>query len=147
MSNNTNNGTGLPPPTVQGRTGSPAQAAYNDRQQQQLSQAHAIRALAGGSMKKKGGAITVSTVQPMYKEVGGPGQTTTGISTNNAKVANQNQQDAIYDNQLQQGGKRCKRGGNPDWLWGCYSGGRKRKTRTNKRKTRRYRKKTRRNKK
>jgi hypothetical protein len=145
MSNNTNS-SALPPPTTQGRFGSPSEDAL--RTMNQKNGLDALRANSvGGSKKKKGGAVTVSTVQPMYKEVGGPGQTTTGISTNNAKVANQNQQDAIYDNQLQQGGKRCKKGGNPDWLWGCYSGGKKRKTRTNKRKTRRYRKKTRRNKK
>ena len=142
------NSTGLPPPTMQGRTGSPAQAAYNDRQQQQLSQAHAIRALAGGSMKKKGGAITGPVLQTSYKTTGSPEQSPTGIATSNARVASQGQANSQYDNDLSKGGgKRCKRGGNPDWLWGCYSGGKRRKTRTNKRKTRRYRKKTRRNKK
>ena len=145
MANNTTNGTGLPPPTMQGRTGSPAQAAYNDRQQQQLSQAHAIRALAGGSMKKKGGAITVSTVQPMYKDVSGPGGTVTDTQVNTARSSADSTAQAKYDKLG--GGKRGKKGGNPNWLWGCYSGGKKRKTRTNKRKTRRYRKKTRRNKK
>ena len=33
------NSTGLPPPTMQGRTGSPAQAAYNNRHQQNTSDA------------------------------------------------------------------------------------------------------------
>jgi hypothetical protein len=146
MSNSTTNSTGLPPPTKQGHIGSPAQAAYNDRQQQNISQA-ALANSVGGGKKKKGGAITVPVLQTSYKTTGSPAQSPTGIAANNGRVASQGNENAKYDNQLQQGGKRCKRGGNPDWLWGCYSGGKKRKTLTNKRKTRRYRKKTRRNKK
>ena len=145
MSNNTNS-TGLPPPTILGHIGSPAQAAYNDRQQQNISQANANAAI-GGSKKKKGGAITVPVLQTSYKTTGSPEQSPTGIAASNGRVASQGGENAKYDNQLQQGGKRRKRGGNPDWIWGCYSGGKTRKTRTNKRKTRRYRKKTRRNKK
>ena len=53
MANNTTNGTGLPPPTMQGRTGSPAQAAYNDRHQQNTQQAELIKRTSGGSKKKK----------------------------------------------------------------------------------------------
>jgi hypothetical protein len=146
MSNNTN-ATGLPPPTKQGHIGSPAQAAYNDRQQQNISQTALINSVGGGSKKKRGGAITVPVLQTSYKTTGSPEQSPTGIAASNGRVASLGGENAKYDNQLQQGGKRCKRGGNPDWLWGCYSGGKKRKTRTNKRKTRRYRKKTRRNKK
>jgi len=146
MANNTTNGTGLPPPTMQGRTGSPAQAAYNDRHQQKTQQAELIKKTSGGSKKKKGGAITVPTVQPMYKEVSGPGGTVTDTQVNTASSSANSTAQAKYDSQLG-GGKRGKKGGNPNWLWGCYSGGKKRKTRTNKRNTRRYRKKTRRNKK
>ena len=144
MVNNTTS-TGLPPPTIQGRTGSPAQAAFNDRHQQNISQANA-NAAVGGNKKKKGGAITVPVLQTPYKTTGSPEQSPTGIAANNGRVAADSGEQAKYDNKLG-GGKRCKRGGNPDWLWGCYSGGKRRKTRTNKRKTRRYRKKTRRNKK
>jgi hypothetical protein len=136
------NSTGLPPPTIQARNGgTPAEAAYNDRQQQNTSQHALIVAVS------KGGAVTIPVLQTSYKTTGSSEQSPTGIAVNNGRVASQGNEYAKYDNQLQQGGKRCKRGGNPDWLWGCYSGGRKRKTRTNKRKTRRYRKKTRRNKK
>ena len=144
MSTNGND-TGLPPPTIQGRLGSPQQAAYNDRQQQQLSQANANRALAGGYMRKKGGAITVPQVQTMYTS---PGVSPNDINKSTHATSAQGQTNAEFDKQLG-GSKRGKRGGNPDWIWGCYSGGKKRKTRTrtNKRKTRRYRKKTRRNKK
>lgn len=38
--------------------------------------------------------------------------------------------------------RRHKKGGNPDWIWGCFSGGKKRTnyrlTRKNKRKSRRH---------
>ena len=146
MSNNTNT-TGLPPPTKQGHVGTPAQAAYNDSLQRNASNAALANSVGGGSKKKRGGAITVPVLQTSYKTTGSPEQSPTGIAASNGKVASQGNENAKYDNQLQQGGKRCKRGGNPDWIWGCYSGGKRRKTRTNKRKTRRYRKKTRRNKK
>jgi hypothetical protein len=146
MSNNTN-ATGLPPPTMQGRTGSPAQAALDSMNQRNASNA-ALANSVGGSMKKRGGAITVPILQTPYQTTGSPEQSPTGIATQNAIVASQGNENSKYDNQaLQKGGKRCKRGGNPELLWGCYSGGKKRKTRTNKRKTSRYRKKTRRNKK
>jgi hypothetical protein len=140
MVNNTaTNATGLPPLTIQARQGNtPGESAFNIQQQRQLSQASANGAI-GGSKKKKGGAQTVVQV---------PGDTS-GANAVLTKVAGtnaQSQTDAIYDSQLG-GGKRGKKGGNPDWLWGCYSGGKKKKSRTNKRKTRRYRKKTRRNKK
>lgn len=148
MSNNTTNGTGLPPPTKQGHVGTPAEAAYNYRSQQNTSQAELIKRTSGGSMKKKGGAITVPVLQTPYRTTGSPEQSPTGIAASNGRVSADSGARAEYDNQLNKGGgKRCKKGGNPDWLWGCYSGGKKRKTRTNKRKTRRYRKKTRRNKK
>jgi hypothetical protein len=141
MVNNTTNATGLPPLTIQARNGgTPGEANFNTLQQRNLSQANANGAI-GGSKKKKGGALTVVQV---------PGDTSgaNGVLTKVAGTSAQNQQDAIYDNlATQKGGKRGKKGGNPDWLWGCYSGGKKRKSRTNKRKTRRHRKKTRRNKK
>lgn len=143
MSNNTNS-TGLAPPTIQGRTGSPQEAAYNNMTQKNLSQANANAATAGGSKKKKGGAITVPQV---------PGDTSgaNAVSTKLYGTSAQGQENAKYDNlSAQQGGsrKRSKRGGNTDWLWGCYSGGKKKKSQTNKRKTRGAKKrKTHRNKK
>lgn len=141
---NNNTGTGLPPPTMQGRTGSPAQAALDSMNQRNASNA-ALANSVGGSMKKKGGAITVPVLQTPYKTTGSQEQSPTGIATANARVSADSTAQAKYDKLG--GGKRGKKGGNPNWLWGCYSGGKKRKTRTNKRKTRRYRKKTRRNKK
>jgi hypothetical protein len=66
----------------------------------------------------------------------------------NAQYGAQGAANAEFDKNALKGGSRRKRkGGNPDWIWGCYSGGKKRKTRTNKRKIKKHRKKTRRNKK
>lgn len=142
VNNTTTNATGLPPLTIQARNGgTPGEATFNTIQQRNLSQASANKAMAsGGSKKKKGGALTVVQV---------PGDTSgaNAVLTKLAGTSAQNQQDAIYDKQAMKGGSRKRRGGNSDWLWGCYSGGKKKKSRTNKRKTRRYRKKTRRNKK
>jgi hypothetical protein len=139
---------GLTQPTIQGRNGSPFENSYNNMNQRNASNASLAAAVSGGSMKKKGGAVTVPVVRPMYKDVGGPGQTTNDIASNTAGVSVQGAEWAKNDNlATQKGGSRKRRGGNSDWLWGCYSGGKKKKTRTNKRKTRRYRKKTRRNKK
>jgi len=142
MVNNTStNATGLPPLTIQARQGNtPGEAAFNIQHQKNVSQASANGSV-GGSKKKKGGAQTVAQV---------PGDTSgaNGVLTKVAGTNAQSQANAKYDNlATQKGGKRGKKGGNPDWLWGCSSGGKKRKSRTNKRKTRRYRKKTRRNKK
>jgi hypothetical protein len=143
MSNNTN-ATGLPPPTIQGRLGSPYEAALESMNQRNASNAALASAVSGGSMRKKGGAITVPQVQTMYTS---PGVSPNDINKSTHATSAQSKSDAEFDKLAMQGGKRRKRGGNPDWLWGCYSGGKKRKTRTNKRKTRKYRKKTRRNKK
>ena len=58
----------------------------------------------------------------MYKEVSGPGGTVTDTQVNTASSSANSTAQAKYDSQLG-GGKRGKKGGNPNWLWGCYSGG------------------------
>ena len=137
----------IAPLMVNGQVGPHGTSALQGINQRNINQSNA-NAAVGGSKKKKGGSTQISPLQTSYKTVGSPEQSPTGIATSNARVASQGQANSQYDNDLSKGGgKRCKRGGNPDWLWGCYSGGKRRKTRTNKRKTRRYRKKTRRNKK
>jgi len=136
------------PMMVKGHIGSPGQAAYNSNLQKSASQTDLINSVSKGGMKKRGGGITISPVQTMYKPTGGEGQTVGDINVNNKIASNQGAVNSANDHlATQKGGKRVKRGGNPDWLWGCYSGGKRRKTRTNKRKTKRYRKKTRSNKK
>ena len=145
MSTTTNNNVpGLLLPTVQaplaGTPGASAMAARNNQTQQQAALANAV----GGFKRKmrkmrKGGAITVPQM---------PGDTSgaNAVATQNASNSVQAAANAKYDAAaLKQGGTRRKKGGNPNWSWGCYSGGRK-KRHTSKRRTIKKRK-TRRNKK
>jgi hypothetical protein len=146
MSNNSSV-PGITYPTVQSTgAGSPRDAAIANNAAMNAKQAEANKMTAGS--KKKGGAVTVGVPQVSYTPTGGPGQDPTSITKLNAQYGSQSSANAEFDKNALKGGSRRKRkGGNPDWIWGCYSGGKKRKTRTNKRKTRKYRKKTRRNKK
>ena len=134
-------------PTVQSTSaGNPRDAVIAHRNAINVQQNNANRMTAGS--KKKGGAVTVGVPQVSYTPTGGPGQDPTSITKMNAQYGSQSSANAEFDKNALTGGSRRKRnGGNPDWIWGCFSGGKKRKTRTNKRKTRKHRKKTRRNKK
>ena len=133
-------------PTVQSTSaGNPRDAVIAHRNAINVQQNNANRMTAGS--KKKGGAITVGVPQILYTPTGGLGQDPTTIIQMNAEYGAQGSANAQFDKNALKGGSRCKKkGGNPDWNWGCYSGGKKRKTRTNKKKTKKHRKKTRRNK-
>jgi hypothetical protein len=98
---------------------------------------------------KKGGAstITVPTFQVLYPETGAGTQTVNGNVTGTTQLGAASSTSSVYDScigqgasctaSLQKAGKRRKtRGG---VKWGCYSGGKKRKTK-NKRKRRKSRK-------
>lgn len=98
---------------------------------------------------RRGGAsnnnlVAVPQFQMQYSPVGGPGTNPNDQVAIGAKNGMQASADSVYDNQAKLGGKRrCRKGGNPDWLWGCYSGGRskrrlKRKSKKNHKKTTRY---------
>ena len=98
--------------------------------------------------KKRGGAVIVPQFTVFYPTTGGPGQDPNSLITGNSQTSTQAAANSQFDqNALKGGSRRRRKGGNPNWNWGCYSGGKKRKTRTNKRKTKRHRKKTRRYKK
>jgi hypothetical protein len=141
MSTTNNNVPGLLLPTTQaplaGSPGASAMAARNNQSQQQAALANAV----GGRRKmRRGGAITVPQM---------PGDTSgaNAVATQNAQNSVQAAANAKYDAAaMKQGGTRRKKGGNPNWLWGCYSGGRKKSNRKSKRITIK-RRKTRRNKK
>jgi hypothetical protein len=77
---------------------------------------------------KMGGAITVPQM---------PGDTSgaNAVIAQNARHSTQGAANAQYDTAaMKKGGTRRKKGGNPNWLWGCSSGGRS-KRRTSKRRT------------
>jgi len=135
-------------PTEQARTsGTPGSSAYQDQKTMYKQQADLANAVGG---KKRGGGYNAPQMNMGYKPTGGPGQTPNSLIAKGTVTNVQGQTNAIGDNQATvMGGSKKKRGGNPNWIWGCYSGGKKIKTRTKRtkrRKTRRH-KKTRRSKK
>jgi hypothetical protein len=137
-----NNVPGLLLPTIKaplaGSPGASAMAARNNQTQQQALLATAV----GGRRKmkkganKKGGAIIVP-------QMSGDTSGANAVIAQNAGNSVQATANAKYDaTAMKKGGTKRKKGGNPNWLWGCYSGVRKKsKRRTIKRR------KTRRNKK
>ena len=140
----TNSVPGLLLPKVQaplaGSPGASAMAARNNQAQQQSALANAVggrrrRRVKIGANKiganKIGGAITVPQM---------PGDTSgaNAVIAQNARHSTQGAANAQYDaTAMKKGGTRRKKGGNPNWLWGCFSGGRsKTKRRTSKRRRR-----------
>jgi hypothetical protein len=147
MSNNSGTVPGMSYPTLKAMSaGNPRDSAIANSAAMNAKQNSANQMTAGS--KKRGGAVVVPQFTVSYPTTGGPGQDPNSLIAGNSQTSTQAAANSVYDqNALKGGSRRRKRGGNPDWNWGCYSGGKKRKTRTNKRKSRKHRKKTRRNKK
>jgi len=123
---------------------SPATAAklMNDANNQKLQN---INQMAAGSRRKRGGGVVnVPVLKPIYTSQNGPGTDPVSQQAQGQSINMQSASNSAYDNQATvTGGYRRKRykGGNPDWAWGCYSGGRRR---TYRRKTKKHKKRTRR---
>jgi hypothetical protein len=129
--------------------GNPKDSAIASNNEAAGRQADLIKATSGGNRHKSkrnkkykyGGATTsgvaVPQYQMQYKSPGAGGQDPNSIIKQNTSISTQGSANAEYDNLAKKGGSRKrKRGGNPNWSWGCYSGGRKKsKKHTNKRKT------------
>jgi len=129
--------------------GNPKDSAIAENNQAITKQSDLIKATSGGNRRKKskrnkkykyGGATTSGVVVPQYQmqytPPGAAGQTPNDIIKQNASISTQGSENAKYDNLAKKGGSRKKKGGNSNWSWGCYSGGRKKsKKYTNKRKT------------
>jgi hypothetical protein len=122
--------------------GNPKDSAIAANNQAISRQSDLIKATSGGNRHKKnkyGGANNVPQFQMQYTPTGAGGQNPNDIIKQNAGLSVQGAENAKYDNLARVGGSRKKRGGNMDWSWGCYSGGRK-KSRSKKGKT--YKRKT-----
>ena len=151
----TNSVPGMMFPTQKAMIGStPADSARLAAVNKSASQAQANKLMAGGKLRKRrhiGGAVVVPQYQMLYEPQGGPGTNPNNQIQAGSQTSTQMAANSVYDNAATKTGgskrSRNRKGGNPNWNWGCSSGGKKRKTRTNKRKTRRHRKKTRRYKK
>lgn len=120
--------------------GNPKDSAIAANNESINRQADLIKATSGGRRYKKykkiGGAtndgVTVPQMQVQYSTTGAGGQDPNSIIKQNTSVSVQGAENAKYDNLARKGGSRKKRGGNSDWSWGCYSGGRKKSRRRNK---------------
>jgi len=124
--------------------GNPRDSAMASMQNASTSQNNANQALAGGRRKKHygGASIVIPQYQMQYTPQGGTGTNPNDQIKTNATTSTQTASNKVYDNQatkLSGGSKKRRRGGNPDWVWGCLSGGKKR-TRKHVRKTRKSRK-------
>jgi hypothetical protein len=105
--------------------------------------------MAAGSRRRRkmgGASVAVPIIKPIYVQQNGPGTDTTSQQAQGQSLSMQSTANSIYDKQATKMGgsrRRYKKGGNPDWLWGCSSGGRRRsrhaKSKKNKKKTRRHR--------
>ena len=133
--------------------GNPKDSAIAANNQAIARQSDLIKATSGGNrhknkkskINKYGGAndgkVVVPQYQVPYSTTGAGGQDPNSIIKQNAGVSVQGAENAKYDNLARVGGSRKKRGGNSDWSWGCYSGGRK-KSRSKKSKSKSYKRKT-----
>ena len=127
-------------PTTKAMVGSnPSDSARLSAVNKAQSQAAANSAMAGGKMKRRnkkhrGGAssIAVPQYQMLYEPQGGNGtnpnnqiqassQTSTQMAANSAL-------DKVGGTKRRGSRRRSRKGGNPDWLWGCMNGGKKRRT-------------------
>jgi len=120
--------------------GSPGASVIQSMNQsnQKLLNLQKIGGKARKLRKKRGGAITVPQFTMSYSPQGGTGQDPNSIITQNAGVGTQAAANSVYDNQAKQMGGRYNMNTNP-YQWGCYSGGKKKRT-TRTRKSRKSRK-------
>lgn len=130
---------GLTQPTVIGmQAGNPKDSAIAAQNQMNVKQA-SLNSAVGGRRKRKGGAIAVPQFQMQYTPQGGQGQDPNALIQQNSQTSTQSVENASMDSGalIKKGGNKCgnkggnkgRKGGNPDWVWGCYSGGKSRNKR------------------
>ena len=138
-------------PTIKGPlAGTPRDTAMENMKQNAQLQAQASSALSGGRHRKRkayGGGDTLVAPQAtlLYPETNGPGTGVNSQMQGNAQISTQMAANSALDKvggSKRRGSKRrSRKGGNPDWLWGCMSGGKKRSRKAGrKRRTRKSRK-------
>jgi len=146
---------GMMYPTTKAMVGSnPADSARISMVNKAQSQTTANKLMAGGKIRRRaryGGAastsssissITVPQYQMPYEPQGGTGTNPNNQIQGNSQTSTQMAANSVYDSDANKmGGSKCKgrkisstfsksrKGGNPDWIWGCMSGGKKRSRR------------------
>jgi hypothetical protein len=123
-------------PTMKGMpAGNPRDSAIANMNNASEMQAQANNAVGGRkrmrSRRGGAGALTVPQYQMSYEPQGGPGTNPNDQIAINAQVSTQGAANSALDaGAFKMGGRRShrrtkkRRGGNPDWIWGCMSGGR-----------------------
>ena len=130
----TNSVPGMMYPTQKAMIGSnPSDSARLAAVNKSESQTQANKLMAGGKLRKRrhiGGAVVVPQYQMLYEPQGGTGTNPNNQIQAGAQTSTQMAANSVYDNAATKtgGSKRSRRrkGGNPNWLWGCMSGGKKR---------------------
>ena len=143
----TNSVPGMMFPTQKAMIGStPADSARLAAVNKSASQAQANKLMAGGKLRKRrhiGGAVVVPQYQMLYEPQGGPGTNPNNQIQAGSQTSTQMAANSVYDNAATKTGgskrSRNRKGGNPNWLWGCMSGGKKR-TRKHTKRSRAHRK-------
>ncbi len=147
---------GLMLPTVKSMTGStPADSARISMINKAQSQTNANKLMAGGKIKRKraryGGSASrfvIPQYQVLYEPQGGTGTNPNDQIQVNSQTSTQMAANSVYDNNAtKMGGSKRRRGGNPDWIWGCMSGGKKKSKKCRSIRQRNKHKKTRKNRK
>jgi len=148
MSNNDSIPGLMLPTTKAPLAGTPRDSAMQNMNNNAQLQTQANKALSGGRHRKhrtyRGGAINAPQMQVLYDVQNGPGSGPNDQMKGNAQTSTQMAANAALDSgATKMGGtrrRRSRKGGNPDWLWGCMSGGKKRRTRKMGRKNKKSRK-------
>jgi hypothetical protein len=96
----------------------------------------------GGTKRRGGSTVAVPQFTLLYNVQSGPGTDPNSQIKMNSQISTQGAANAVYDQEATKtgGSRTCRRfkrtkvrgGDNPDWHWGCKSGGRKRKSRKTK---------------
>lgn len=148
MSNNSSV-PGLEMPTQKAMlAGNPRDSAMQSMNNNAELQTQANKNLSGGRHRKhrtyRGGAVEAPQMQLLYEVQNGTGTGPNDQMKGNAQTSTQMTANAALDSgATKMGGnrrRRSRKGGNPDWVWGCLSGGKKRRTRKTSRKNKKSRK-------
>jgi len=152
MSNNQNVPPGLMQPTsaaLPPGAGNPRDAAIISQQNMNNKQLLANQIASGGRRRRRFGGgsddVAIPQFQMQYTPTGGPGSAPNEQLGPLLSTSMQSASWASQDGQATSMGgsrRRHKKGGNSDWKWGCYSGG---KRRTKSRNTKKRNRKSRRN--
>lgn len=151
--NATSNVPGMMYPTQRAMlAGTPRDSANASLKQSNVSQANANKLMAGGKKKRNlfrgGDNIIVPQYTMLYTPQGGVGTNPNNQIQANAQTSTQMSANSVYDNYATiRGGRKRKsvKGGNynPNWYWGCMSGGKYKKSKKIKKsKKQKYTKKT-----